>query len=57
MRVLTAEEAWQRFDNQARYDLGMSGEEFLAAWDRGELRDPDLHSKVVRVWMLRTDKP
>lgn len=38
---LTPEQGWEMFDQSARRDLGMSGEEFLRAWDAGEL-DPEI---------------
>ena len=33
---LTPEEARELFDNRARMELGISGEEFLRRWDAGE---------------------
>jgi hypothetical protein len=38
-------------DKQARKYLGMSGEDFLARWEAGEL-DPDDSPDVMRVAML-----
>lgn len=36
---LSAEEACEVFDYQARKLMNMSGEEFLRRWDAGEYRD------------------
>ncbi len=41
MRRLSEAEAEDAFDNAARYFLGISGDEFLARWDRGEFDDAD----------------
>jgi hypothetical protein len=38
-------------DKQARKYLGMSGEDFVARWEAGEL-DPDDSPDVMRVAML-----
>jgi hypothetical protein len=38
IHVATAEEGRALFDHQARTLLGISGEEFLRRWDRGEYR-------------------
>jgi hypothetical protein len=49
---LTKAEAWEIFDRQARRYLGMSGDEFLRAWDSGVFdQDPD-NPEVMRVAML-----
>ncbi len=37
--VTTIEEAREIFDEQALYELGISGEEFLRRWDAGEYGD------------------
>lgn len=34
--VVSDEEAMELFDVRARYELGISGEEFLQRWDSGE---------------------
>jgi len=39
IRELSAEEGRELLDRQARLRLGMSGEEFLRAWDAGEFGD------------------
>jgi len=39
VRVLTPEQGREIFDRQARQRLGMSGEEFIRAWDAGEFGD------------------
>ena len=51
---LTHEEGWEWFDREARARLGMSGEEFLRAWDAGEIDplDPERHSDIVGQLML-----
>ena len=52
VEVITDDEAWDDFDHAARRLLGMSGQELIEKWDRGELTDqttPDL----MRVLMLR----
>ena len=36
---LTPQQAWERFDAYTREHLGMSGDEYNAAWDGGELAD------------------
>lgn len=35
--VLTEDQAFDRFDREARKVLGISGEEFLRRWDNGEI--------------------
>jgi hypothetical protein len=56
IRELTDEEARDLFDRNARYYLGISGEEFLRRWDAGFYDDPDDRSKhgpeVMEVAML-----
>jgi hypothetical protein len=39
IHILTREEAWELFEQDARRQLGISGEEFLRRWDDGEYRD------------------
>lgn len=53
-RELTHEEGVALFDEQARRSMGMSGEEFLRAWDAGEIDpdDPRTHNAVVHMYML-----
>jgi hypothetical protein len=48
---LDAREGRELLDRQARRYLGMSGVEFMRAWERGEL-DPDRDPHVARVSML-----
>jgi hypothetical protein len=53
--VTTREEAWKLFDQDARRELGISGEEFLRRWDNGEYQDiqDDREGwKVMRVAFL-----
>jgi len=51
----TAEEGRALFDHQARALLGISGDEFLERWERGEYRDvadtPD-NRHIVSLAML-----
>ena len=49
--LLSQEERWEIFDRQARRYLGMSGDEFLRAWEAGALDDLD-RPEVMRVVML-----
>lgn len=51
VRELTRKESRRLFDRQARRVLGISGEEFVRKWERGEFRDPD-RPDVARVVML-----
>lgn len=39
VRVLTPEQEREIFERQARKRLGMSGDEFIRAWDAGEFGD------------------
>lgn len=39
VHIATEEEGLALFDYQARKELGISGEEFLARWDAGEYRN------------------
>lgn len=52
VRFLTQEEAREMFDQQARRELNMSGEEFLRAWNAGEFDDDPDRPEVMRVVML-----
>ena len=55
VHYLTPEESWDVFDRAARYYLGMSGEEFIDAWDAGRFdADPD-RPALIRVSLLRPD--
>lgn len=38
IHILSEEEAWEFFNDQAQRILGISGEEFLRRWDRGDYR-------------------
>lgn len=52
IQELSEQEARELLDKQARRYLGMSGEEFIRAWDAGEFdADPD-RPEVMRVAML-----
>jgi hypothetical protein len=49
---LATEEEWQALvDRAARYYLGISGDEFVRAWERGEFENAD-RPEVLRVAML-----
>jgi hypothetical protein len=47
---LTREQARELFDRRARAELNMSGEEFIRAWEAGELDPDDDH--VIALWMI-----
>lgn len=49
-RALTREQARALFDRRVRADLDMSGDEFIRAWEAGEL-DPD-DDRVIGLWMI-----
>jgi hypothetical protein len=51
VRELSAEEGAALFDKTARKLLGVSGDEFLDRWDRGEF-DGDDRTAVTKVAML-----
>ena len=54
-QTLTADEGRTLFDEAARRELGMSGEEFIRRWDQGEFREivngPE-HRTLMRLVML-----
>jgi hypothetical protein len=52
IRDVSADEAGEIFDRQARKYLGMTGEEFLRKWDAGEIHDPDQAHIVRQVLMI-----
>jgi len=49
---MTHEEARAFFDGQARAWLGMSGEEFMRAWDAGEISNEPERIEVTNVALL-----
>jgi hypothetical protein len=53
IRFLTPEEAWASFDRAARRYLGISGEEFIAAWEAGRFDDDPDRPELIRVSLLR----
>ena len=53
IRFLTPEEAWASFDRAARRYLGLSGEEFITAWDAGRFDDDPDRPELIRVSLLR----
>ena len=50
-QALTRDEARAQFDQAARENLGMSGQEFVRKWEAGEIDNPD-RPEVMRVYML-----
>lgn len=52
VRELDESGAREVLDRQARRYLGMSGEDFISAWDAGRFRDDSDRPEVVRVAML-----
>lgn len=52
IRQLSRDEARALFDLQARRLLGMSGDEFIRAWESGQLDDQVERPEVARVAML-----
>jgi hypothetical protein len=51
-RELTPAEGRELFDRASRRLLGMSGEEFLAAYDRGDFGDGRDHLAATQLAML-----
>ncbi len=51
VKELTPEESRELFNRQAERYLNMTGDEFVRAWDAGEL-DPDSSPDVMRIAML-----
>jgi hypothetical protein len=49
---LNAEEGRALFDRTARRLLNISGEEFLARWDRGDYEDEQENMAITKVAML-----
>ncbi len=49
---MTHEEAREFFDGQARAWLGMSGEDFMRAWDAGEISNEPERIEVTNVALL-----
>ncbi len=45
VRQMTWEEGRELLDRHARRYLGISGEEFIERWDKGEYDDPDDRTK------------
>jgi hypothetical protein len=57
VQIISAAEAREIFDYQARKLMGMSGEEFLRRWDAGEfhdLFDKPGHENLTRLVMKMT---
>ena len=54
---LTQEQAWMRFDAYTRKHLGMTGEEYNAAWDRGELAERIEERHILTASFLMADPP
>jgi hypothetical protein len=52
VRELSEQEAHEVLDRAARFNLGLTGEEFVRAWEAGDFdSDPD-RPEVMRVAML-----
>jgi len=51
---LSLDEYWSLFDCEARSRLGMSGAEFIAKYDAGEIDvdDPRIHSAAIELEMM-----
>ncbi len=49
---ITRDEAREFFDEQARAWLGMSGDEFMRAWDADEISNEPERTEVTAVAML-----
>ena len=52
IELLTRGEGRALFDARAREWLGMSGDEFIRAWEAGEIEDPDRSDVMVLVIMI-----
>ncbi|MBI3971755.1 MAG: hypothetical protein HY332_10750 [Chloroflexi bacterium] len=52
VRELNWQEGHALLDQNARYYLGISGEEFLRRWKAGEYREPDADPNVMLVASL-----
>jgi hypothetical protein len=52
IELLTRGEGRALFDARAREWLGMSGDEFIRAWEAGEIEDPDRSDVMVLVLMM-----
>ncbi len=46
---ITPEEAWEIFDENARFYMGMSGAEFRRKWKAREFGDVDSHPDHVKI--------
>ena len=53
IRIMTPQEAWERFDRAARRNLRIGGQEFLDAWDAGKFDDDPDRPELMRTIMLR----
>jgi hypothetical protein len=51
VKYLSRKEAWDMFDGLARRHAGMSGSEFIRAWDSGEF-DDDPEQVIVAAMMI-----
>jgi hypothetical protein len=52
VELLTQDEGRALFDARAREWLGMSGDEFIRAWEAGEIEDADRSDVMVLVLMM-----
>lgn len=54
---LTPQQAWEGFDAYTRKHLGMSGDEYNAAWDEGELVDRIEERYVLGASFMMCNRP
>lgn len=52
---LTNQQAWDRFDSYTREHLAISGDDFNAAWDRGDLLERIEEDHVLTAYFLMAD--
>lgn len=54
---LTQKEAYELYDSRARELLGMSAEEFEAAWARGDFEGREEDRAFLKVWFTQAPRP
>ncbi len=57
VQVLTDAEWWKMYASAVRDELGLSTEEFEAAFERGEYDEGDAHLKGIGLWMMKIPRP